>query len=377
MSDLQVALIVLGVVLIGLVLGLNWWQDRRVRQRMQEDFAPHAEDPLIPGQAGRGGRKPEAAEPLRREPALGAARTGPERAEPVLGNPEPRLEPAASALAPTGQEGDDIEEPDPACEAVIDLVFPHPVPAESLLPLVRDIHQAGQKSIRVFYRTSGGVHCARLRLGVSYASMQLAVLLANRSGPLSPTEWAQAWAKAQQVADQFDAEVEGPDPREIAQHAKQLDAVCASLDTSVGLTLVARGPQPWRLAEVQAHALELGFSDQGAEHRLEWLDRSGAVCFSLMVEPRDNRRQPDTTTQLTLLLDVPRSSAGMQTPFADMAAVARELAQNLDADVVDDNGEPLQEGSEPAVDKQLRELYHSLHQHNLTAGSPRALRVFS
>ena len=372
MSDLQVGLIALGVILIGLVLGLNWWQDRRVRRRMQEDFSAEGEDVLLPGQA-RTARKPGAepvAEPLRREPGLGAVA----RTEPVLGEGAAGL--AAPGATTPGIDGDDVDEPDPASEAVIDLVFPHPVPAESLLPLVRDIHQAGQKSIRVFYRTSGGVHCARLRLGVSYSSMQLAVLLANRSGPLTPTEWSQAWARAQQLADHFDAEVEGPDPREIAQRAKQLDAVCASLDTSVGLTLVARGPQPWRLAEVQALALDLGFSDQGQDHRLEWLDRSGAVCFSLMVEPGGVSRQPETTTRLTLLLDVPRSVPS-DSSFAEMADVARQLAAPLDAEVVDDNGQPLQEGSEAAVDKQLRELYHRLDQHSLAAGSPRSLRVFS
>src|SRR5690606_3961887 len=78
---------------------------------------------------------------------------------------------------------DETEEPDANTEAVIDLVFVQPVTAEDLMPLVRDIRQAGRKAVRVFFRTVEGVHCARLRLGEQYASMQLAVLLANRSGP--------------------------------------------------------------------------------------------------------------------------------------------------------------------------------------------------
>jgi len=357
MSDLQIGLITLGVILIAGVFGLNWWQDRRLRRRMGEDFSPERADPLLGGKAAA---TPAAAENLaRREPGLAT-----ERAEPIIG------------VAPSTGEGDDTEEPDPVTEAVIDLVFTQPVAAESLLPLVRDVHQAGQKAIRVFYRTSGGAHCARLRLGVSYSSMQLAVLLANRSGPLTPTEWSQAWARAQQVADQFEAEVEGPDPREISQHAKQLDAVCGALDTSVGLTLLARGPQPWRLAEVQALALDLGFSDQGQDHRLDWLDRNGAVCFSLLAEPGPSGRQADATTRLTLLLDVPRSVPS-PTSFADMADVARQLAAPLDAELVDDNGQPLQEGSEAAVDQQLRSLHEGLEQQGLAAGSPRALRVFT
>src|SRR5690606_14476355 len=50
MSELQIGLIALGVVMIGVVLGLNWWQDRRVRRKMQENFPPSREDPLLGGQ---------------------------------------------------------------------------------------------------------------------------------------------------------------------------------------------------------------------------------------------------------------------------------------------------------------------------------------
>ncbi len=378
MSELQIGLIALGVILIGVVLGMNWWQDRRVRQRMEEDFGPDREDPLLGESEPRGKTpRPAAAAPLapaeRREPALGPTHTEPQLAAAAATD---AADDEPFAMAATAPETDDPEEPDPACEAVIDLVFDEPVEAEALLPLVRDLHRAGRKSIRVFYRTTGGVHCSRLRLGVSYVSMQLAVLLANRSGPLTPTEWSQAWAKAQEVADQFEAEVEGPDPREISQRAKQLDAVCAALDTSVGLTLLARGPNPWRLAEVQALALDMGFVDQGAEHRLDWLDDHGGLRFSLQAEPGSSSRGQDATTQLTLLLDVPRSVPSA-TSFADMARAARELAAPLDAEVVDDNGQPLQDGTEPAVDKQLRALQASLDEQGLAAGSPRALRVFS
>ncbi len=377
MSDLQISLIGLGVILIGIVLGMNWWQDRRLRQRMEDDFGHEREDPLL-GEAAPAERatlrkksKSQAVTPApteRREPGLGSGQAAPQ-AKPGADDDE------ALAFAATAPETDDPEEPDPVCEAVIDLVFDEPVEAESLLPVVRDLSRAGRKPIRVFFRTTGGVHCSRLRLGVSYVSMQLAVLLANRSGPLSPTEWSQAWAKAQEVADQFDAAIEGPDPREISQLANALDEVCASLDTSVGLTLLARGPNPWRLAEVEALALDLGFSDQGVEHRYDWLDKDGGLRFSLLVEPGNSSRGHDATTQLTLLLDVPRS-APSATPFADMARVARELAAPLDAELVDDNGQPLQEGTEPAVDKQLLILRANLERQGMPAGSARALRVF-
>lgn len=47
MSDLQIGLIALGVLLILLVLGFNWWQDRRVRRKMQSHFPTSEQDPLL------------------------------------------------------------------------------------------------------------------------------------------------------------------------------------------------------------------------------------------------------------------------------------------------------------------------------------------
>ena len=47
MSDLQIALILLGILLILLVVVFNWWQDRRVRQQMQSHFPDGDTDPLM------------------------------------------------------------------------------------------------------------------------------------------------------------------------------------------------------------------------------------------------------------------------------------------------------------------------------------------
>ena len=76
MSDLQIGLIVLGVALIGVVLGFNCWQDRRVRRRMETHFPSGEHDPLL-GEAhsseprvASAGAAPAA---IRREPCMTAA----------------------------------------------------------------------------------------------------------------------------------------------------------------------------------------------------------------------------------------------------------------------------------------------------------------
>ncbi|MCH3833865.1 hypothetical protein LZB52_09150, partial [Campylobacter jejuni] len=82
MSDLQIGLIALGVLLILLVLGFNWWQDRRVRRKMQSHFPTSEQDPLL----GAGAATAAAAggAPVRREPGMGdAPKAHPEQPKPV------------------------------------------------------------------------------------------------------------------------------------------------------------------------------------------------------------------------------------------------------------------------------------------------------
>jgi len=178
------------------------------------------------------------------------------------------------------------------------------------------------------------------------------------------------------VADELDAEIEGPDPKDVSTRARQLDEVCAALDTSVGLTLVPQSPQPWRIPEVLSAARKAGFPENAEGDGLEWLDENGAVRFTLVHPAAEANASGAVVGRLSMLLDVPRSPAS-NTGFADMAQVARQLANTLDAGVVDDNGLPLAQGSEGAVDTQLARLYVQLAQSGLPAGSDRALRVFA
>src|SRR5690606_33125515 len=129
-------------ILILVLVCFNWWQDRRVRQRMQEHFPEADEDPLM------GGLPPTVG---RREPGIGAG-------------------------AVTDAFTDEVTEADPVCEAVIDVVFSHPVSGAELQMAVRPIQKAGEKPVRVLVEHEGG-HTLRLRDGNNYLSLQLAVLL--------------------------------------------------------------------------------------------------------------------------------------------------------------------------------------------------------
>ncbi|MDR6602782.1 hypothetical protein J2732_003787 [Achromobacter deleyi] len=360
MSDLQIGLIALGVLLILLVLGFNWWQDRRVRRKMQSHFPTSEQDPLLGGAAAA---------------AAGAATTASgavSRREPGMGGDAPRKEGQPAPVDP-GSDADDTEEPDPACEVVIEINFAEPVRGADLLPYMQSLRHVGRKPMRVFAETDQRRHRARVHAGETYASMQLAVLLANRSGPLSAIEWSQAWARAQDMAERFDATIEGPDQQAVLEQGARLDDTCAALDTQVGLTLMLGTAQP--AAEVLSVARDTGFVAEG--NRLAWPAENGATRFTLS---RADGAAFDAgmggIERLYLLLDVPCAPADSRA-FGRMVDVGRDLAARLRAELVDDQGKPLAEGSETVIDERLQVLFEQLEQAGLPAGSERAQRVFA
>src|SRR3546814_17227164 len=135
MSDLQIGLFMLCIFLILVVLIFNWWQDRQVRQKMQEHVPEREHDPLMSGGQTAAGRR-----------------------EPGFGLREPEEE----------QEGDDTVEVDPTTEVVIDIAFAQAMPSASLHTAIQSMVKPGGKAIRIFAEREGGGHRARLRPNEAY-----------------------------------------------------------------------------------------------------------------------------------------------------------------------------------------------------------------
>ncbi len=338
MSDLQIALILLGILLILLVVLFNWWQDRRIRQQMQSQFPDGDTDPLM------------------------SQLSDAERREPSMGRGE----------AATDSEHDEAEV-DCTTEAVIDISFSHPVDAQALAQALQGVQRVGGKPVRYFAECEGGGHRARLRSGESYSSMQLAVLLANRSGPLSAIEWSQLWTAAQSLAQQFDASVEGPEQDDVLRRAAALDNACADLDALVSISVRLPGPLP--ASQVIQSVKEAGFLPYGQQ--LAWLADSGQPRFTAMFDSANpNDIQSASIERIDLLLDLPNSPAD-EHAFSRMATVGRDLASRLDGIVLDDQGRPLPESADQNIDEQLSHLYRRLDEAGFTAGEERTSRIFS
>lgn len=339
MSDLQILLISIGVLLIVLVLLYNGWQDWRVRRRMRQSLPSSEQDILMQPGAGR------------REPGLHPAPSG--------------AAPSPDADGPLPEEGPEV---DAACEAVIDLALAHPVSGELLADALQGVARVGKKPVRVLAEREGGGHRTRLQAAEHYVALQLAVVLANRAGPLTAIEWSQLWTIAQNLAEHFEGVIEAPDQDVVLQRAVALDERCAAMDAQVGLILQLAQPLP--LSAVVRAAAESGFVQVGG--RWVWLAENGIPRFHLQPGVAEN----ESTHRVDLILDVPNSLPDDQA-FSRMLAVGRDLATHLDAQVLDDQGRVLQDRSAAGIDQQISALYDQLDQAGFLAGTERAARVFS
>lgn len=340
MSDLQIGLILLGVALIVAVLLFNWWQDRRVRRQMQAQFPRVDNDPLM-----------AQAHQKRKEPSVHVAE---------------RL----GVLKLDDFPNDEI---DPGCEAVVDIQFPQPVNGEALLDLLKRHLRFHIKPLRVFVLSTEGQLEAYPEAHTEYVGVQLAVLLANRAGPLTDVEWSKLWAAAEGIAQEHDGSVDGPEQDLVLVQAQQLDEVCAQLDAQVGLTVTL--PHPMALESVEQALLDVGL--MRTEDGYAWLADSGLPRFAVLFEDQSFETfQNEQVQALNLLLDVPHSPKDSQA-FSRMAGVGRDLAARLGGQLTDDQGQAVQAQVDAELDEQLLALYEQLEAAGFAAGESRTKKVFA
>jgi len=337
MSDLQMGLVALGVLLLVAVLLFNWWQERRVCQQMQANFAADGQDLLL----GEG--------------AVAVS----QRREPGFGGPAP----ASSAV---DVEAADI---DPGCEAVIDVSFAQPVAGLALREALEELLKETGKPVRTLVINSNGeVGGGRnqIRADESFEAVQLVVLLANRQGALTAIDWSGAWLAAQQLAQRFDGVVEGPEQDAVLAQAQQLDAFCSGLDGQVVLTI--KSPSAHTPAQFEGLARDTGLVLYGEDWVL--MADSGLPWFALKMDEQEKSRQ------LSLVLDVPNCEID-DSAFTRMAQLGRTLAEKLHATLLDEQGQPVSLQACASIDAQLLKMRQTLNQAGFEPGSWRTLRLFA
>jgi FtsZ-interacting cell division protein ZipA len=212
-----------------------------------------------------------------------------------------------------------------------------------------------------------------------FSEIAACLLLANRSGAAT-APMLEAFVRAvTDVAAALPATLNTPDIVADAARAEAVDRICADLDVQIGITLLKTdaaliaGTRLRGIAEASGFRLANG-------GRFDWIqEETGSVLYALQNYSSDpftaDTLRVSSTPGAVFLLDVPRVAEPVKV-FDQMKLAAKNMAQKLDAALVDDNRRPLDDAAFAAIRDQVRSTAEALREVNIEPGSPRALALF-
>lgn len=366
MTDLQTSLIAIGSAIVVGVISYNKWQEYKAKKSVERAFSTTPDDVLMePGTAAH------ASHELRQEPSLD-------------GDTQQAGSAAIDETGITGQgmdSADAVSQPAPAAperdlpvDSLVDCAIPlaleAPAYGEKIILPLQGLRHVGSKPVHFIGRREDGQWEPIVRGGV-YVSLLAGVQLANRASALNELEYSELVTRLRQVADEVNAEPDVPDMTAVMTAARSLHQFVAEYDAKLSVNVQSNGA-PWAINTLLAALERQGF-DLRPDGRLVMPDGDGGVLFSLSTNVT---LAADTTSRLTLLLDVPCVSP-QRDGFGAMTACARALAARLDGTVVDDGNQPLSEESLAEIARQVDAFYEDMQVAEIPAGSIRALRLFN
>ncbi|HEY3179615.1 MAG TPA: cell division protein ZipA C-terminal FtsZ-binding domain-containing protein [Casimicrobiaceae bacterium] len=393
-SNLQLGLIVAGVLLVLGVLIYNAWQERRVRRRIESAF-----------------RATETVQPSRVEPTLkasddhaGSAITRSTRATPTPAAATARSTDAAdSSFVPPMDviEHDDVPvastvateseplpvsadtrysgvQPDPDIESILTLDLVTPVNGSLLAAgfnarLGKPVHWFGRRESNAPWQLLGNDSSG------TFVEVIATMLLADRNGAASKSQLEAFQRLVVDLASPLPARVSGPDIDSEVARAESLDRLCADVDVQIGLTVVKPEPNAIAGTRLRGVAEASGFR-LASGGRFEYVhEDTGTVEYFL----QNVRNEPFTADSLRLtttpgvvfVLDVPRVADPTRT-FDRMKLLAKRMATTLNAELVDDNRRQLDDAALTGIRAQVEAATLALKRVHIEPGSARALALF-
>ena len=354
MSDLQMSLAIAGGLVLAAVVAHSAWSARKNQPRLATPEA--TVDKAVPSTAND--------EPFeRQEPSLDS--------DSELGS----LSNLASLMA--------IDKK-PGLDALIDVIAPvavdHEVSGEAAVAAMPATRRAGSKPFGVEALNIATTQWEIPSAGQRYSAFQCGVQLANRLGALNQIEYSEFVMKTQAFADAVNGEPEFPEMLDEVARARELDQFASAHDAQLSFTLRALSTA-WSPGYVAQNAARLGFVVGSIPGRmvLPATEHGGAPLLGLAFDTQAAMAEdPEQTAlrEVTLSLDVPQVPRDEQ-PFARMRESAAALASSMGGVVIDDNGNRIAPEAMDVIGNELEQLYDTLDERDLSAGSNLARRLFS
>jgi FtsZ-interacting cell division protein ZipA len=422
LSELQISLIAIGIVVVMGVVFFNWMQQRHYRRGAEQAFGSKREDVLLSSRAPA--EEDERIEPQLGKEALhespGELDVEPTRlSEPVQPTPEPAQ--VAPEPVPSTQEFAQAR-PEPA------QARPEPVvrPAMPVAPitsfdqgmgLVRRRSVEGDNAIgavdyavriegetllgdsnlsevlqRKFdfgkpVRWLGQRHTGASWEEITtesnskgaYINLRGCLQLADRAGPVSEVSLSEFRDMAENFATHVKATASCPDIQKAYARAVLLDEFCTQVDVMVGINIISKDNSVFTGAKIHFLAETSGFKP-GVDGLFHYRDENNAILFSFgNYEPSPflpNSMRTLITHGITFLLDVPRVANG-EIVFREMMRLAEAFADDLGGIMVDDNRATLSDNGIRKIRQQLSAIQSTMLARNIPPGGETALRLFA
>ncbi|WBF65311.1 MAG: hypothetical protein I1N47_02495 [Candidatus Kinetoplastibacterium crithidii] len=205
----------------------------------------------------------------------------------------------------------------------------------------------------------------------SYSLLRILVLLADREGPISKSRFFNSYKLAKDITSHIKATIVCPDYDFIIDKAIYLDKLCMSLDACISLSLI--------MNKKLDNGVLLGIADifSFVSHYKDALLLDNNECY-IILSRNDNCSLEDSVNigdVISLTLDIPRSNPNKNL-FSIFFSFITEIAEYIDARVVDKNGLILSFDDISSIELQVQKILNSLENNGFKAGSYRARRVF-
>jgi hypothetical protein len=349
--NLTVALAFVALLVLGGIVAQAMWKTRRLAARR---------GPAVP-RPGEGPREPVLGEIVVDDPL--------ELPTPAPARPDSRAAPLRRGVRL-----------DALIDAIATLAVDAPVPGEAALSNLPATARAGTKPFFIEGLNAETGEWEAVAPHARYSEFQAGVQMANRNGALNEIEFSEFVQKLEAFAQAIGAATDLPDMLETVARARELDAFASQHDAQL-VALLRANSVAWSVGYLQQVAQRHGFVPGAVPGRLvlpaadEGAPPVLVLAFDAQAALADDPGHA-AVREVSLGLDVAQTDEADE-PFAAWHGLARKLAEDLDAAIVDDQGQPITLHAFSAIHAELARLYEALAARDLAAGSAAARRLFS
>jgi hypothetical protein len=357
MDEMQLSLLGIGLGAIVLVLIYNRWQERKHRRASGPKPDATSDAASNPDSTSQTESADGRQEPSWDHQSGDAAGSG------VADSTETTTSSGGSTVMPEPIPA--LSEAESWVDAIATLRFYEPRVAGSIRETLNQMGLDRFERVE-FYTADAWHHADALPADTLVSNLRCRLQLASRRGPVS-SEVIHGWMRSlESLAQMLSAGLSVESEAKLVERAANLDAFCVRVDTLISLNLKPRGEVPVALARLSSEADSLGLGGTYPAYAKWAVD--GAVDFQV---------QADANSGLvSLVLDFPHVNRP-DLVVVEMFDLARTLSVNLDADIIDDAGRPVNDEGMALLVNQVVRLSAVLQAQGFEPGSGLARRLFS